>query len=209
VEAKGIYSIEKFLVARRLMYWQVYLHKTAVAAEKMLMNILKRAKELASRNVDLFASPALHYFLYNEVNKKMFLNDQEALDHFAMLDDSDMICAVKVWMSHTDIVLSELCKAFTNRRLFKVEISTAEIDESVRQQYLKQYQQHFGVTTLEAEYFMGDETVSTDTYSSVDDNINILYKDGTIKDIAEASDMLNISVLTKKVEKHFFCYYRL
>jgi len=209
VEAKGIYSIEKFLVARRLMYWQVYLHKTAVAAEKMLMNILKRAKELASRNVDLFASPPLHYFLYNEVNKKMFLNDQEALDHFAMLDDSDMICAVKVWMSHTDIVLSELCKAFTNRRLFKVEISTAEIDESVRQQYLKQYQQHFGVTTLEAEYFMGDETVSTDTYSSVDDNINILYKDGTIKDIAEASDMLNISVLTKKVEKHFFCYYRL
>jgi HD superfamily phosphohydrolase len=209
VDAKGIYSIEKFLVARRLMYWQVYLHKTAVAAEKMLMNILKRAKELASRNVNLFASPALHYFLYNEVNRKMFLNDQEALDHFAMLDDSDVICAVKVWMSHTDIVLSELCKAFTNRRLFKVEISTAMIDESIRQQYLKQYEQHFGVTTLEAEYFMGDETVSTDTYSSVDDNINILYKDGTIKDIAEASDMLNISVLTKKVEKHFFCYYRL
>jgi HD superfamily phosphohydrolase len=209
VDAKGIYSIEKFLVARRLMYWQVYLHKTSVAAEKMLMNILKRAKELASRNIDLFASPALHYFLYNEVNKKMFLNDQEALDHFAMLDDSDVICAVKVWSSHTDIVLSELCKAFTNRRLFKVEISTEMIDESIRQQYLKQYQQHFGVSTSEAEYFMGDDTVSTDTYSSVDDNINILYKDGTIKDIAEASDMLNISVLTKKVEKHFFCYYRL
>ena len=209
VEAKGIYSIEKFLVARRLMYWQVYLHKTAVAAEKMLMNILKRAKELASRNVVLFASPALHYFLTNEVNRKMFLNDQEALDNFAMLDDSDVICAVKVWSSHTDTVLSELCKAFTNRRLFKVEVSTVMIDESIRQQYLKQYQQHFGVTTNEAEYFMGDETVSTDTYSSVDDNINILYKDGTIKDIAEASDMLNISVLTKKVEKHFFCYYRL
>jgi len=209
VDAKGIYSIEKFLVARRLMYWQVYLHKTSVAAEKMLMNILKRAKELSGRNIDLFASPALHYFLSNEVNRKMFLDDQEALDHFAMLDDSDVICAVKVWSSHSDIVLSELCKAFTNRRLFKVEISTALIDESIRQQYLKQYQQHFGVTTSEAEYFMGDETVSTDTYSSVDDNINILYKDGTIKDIAEASDMLNISVLTKKVEKHFFCYYRL
>jgi len=209
VEAKGIYSIEKFLVARRLMYWQVYLHKTAVAAEKMLMNILKRAKELASKNVELFASPALQYFLYNEVNKDIFLNRAEALDHFAMLDDSDLICAIKVWSSHPDIVLATLSKAFTNRRLFKVEIHTERIEESVRQQYLKQYCEHFGVSISEAEYFMGDETVSTDTYSPEDDNINILYKDGTIKDIADASDMLNISVLTKKVVKHFFCYYRL
>jgi len=209
VEAKGIYSIEKFLVARRLMYWQVYLHKTAVAAEIMLMNILKRAKELAERDVELFASPSLHYFLYHEVNKQIFLKYPEALDHFAMLDDSDVICAIKVWSTHEDIVLSELCKAFTNRRLFKVEIGTDKVNESVRLQHLTQYQRHFGVTTLEAEYFMGDETVSTDTYSPEDDNINILYKDGTIKDIAEASDMLNISVLTKKVEKHFFCYYRL
>jgi len=209
VEAKGIYSIEKFLVARRLMYWQVYLHKTAVAAEIMLMNILKRAKELAGRSVELFASPSLHYFLYHEVNKQIFLKYPEALDHFAMMDDSDVICAIKVWSTHDDIVLSELCKAFTNRRLFKVEIGTDKVNESVRLQHLTQYQRHFGVTTLEAEYFMGDETVSTDTYSPEDDNINILYKDGTIKDIAEASDMLNISVLTKKVEKHFFCYYRL
>ena len=209
VEAKGIYSIEKFLVARRLMYWQVYLHKTAVAAEKMLMNILKRAKELAGKNIDLFASPALNYFLYTEVNKKIFLNNQIALDHFAMLDDSDLICAIKVWSTHSDIVLATLCKAFTNRRLFKVEISSEVVNESVRQRYLKQYQEHFGVTTSEAEYFMGDETVSTDTYSPEDDNINILFKDGTIKDIADASDMLNISVLTKKVDKHFFCYYRL
>ena len=209
VEAKGIYSIEKFLVARRLMYWQVYLHKTAVAAEKMLMNILKRAKELAGRDVELFASPALHYFLYNEVNKHIFLNNHEALGHFAMLDDSDVICSIKVWSINSDIVLSTLCKAFTNRRLFKVVIGTEAVKESVRQHYLKQYEQHFGVSTLEAEYFMGDETVSTDTYSPQDDNINILFKDGTIKDIAEASDMLNISVLTKKVEKHFFCYYHL
>ena len=209
VEAKGIYSIEKFLVARRLMYWQVYLHKTAVAAEKMLMNILKRAKELAGNNVELFASPALHYFLYNEVNNQIFLKNQEALDQFTMLDDSDVICAIKVWSTHPDVVLSELCKAFTNRRLFKVEVGTEITSETKRQQYLRQYQQHFGVTINEAEYFMGDETVSTDTYSPEDDNINILYKDGTIKDIAEASDMLNISVLTKKVEKHYFCYYRL
>jgi HD superfamily phosphohydrolase len=209
VEAKGIYSIEKFLVARRLMYWQVYLHKTAVAAEKMLINILKRAKYLASRKVELFASPALHYFLCNEINKNNFLNSEEALDQFAMLDDSDIICSIKVWSSHHDIVLSTLCKAFTNRQLFKVEIETEAIDESKRQQYLKQYKNHFNVTTSEAEYFMGDETVSTDTYSAKDDNINILYKDGTIKDIAEASDLLNISVLTKKVVKHFFCFFRI
>jgi len=126
-----------------------------------------------------------------------------------MLDDSDVICAIKVWSTHSDIVLSELCKAFTNRRLFKVEVGSEITSETKRQQYLKQYQQHFGVTINEAEYFMGDETVSTDTYSPEDDNINILYKDGTIKDIADASDMLNISVLTKKVEKHYFCYYRL
>ena len=209
VEAKGIYSIEKFLVARRLMFWQVYLHKTAVAADKMLMNILKRAKELAGNNVELFATPALHFFLYNEVNKRIFLNVHEALQHFAILDDSDVICSIKVWSSHKDIVLSTLCKAFTDRRLFKVEVGTDSVEEFKRQRYLEQYQQHFGVSKSEAEYFMGDETVSTNTYSPEDDNINILYKDGTIKDIAEASDMLNISVLTKKVEKHFFCYYSL
>ena len=209
IEAKGIYSIEKFLVARRLMYWQVYLHKTAIAAEKMLMNILKRAKELAGNNVELFASPALHYFLYNEVNKQIFLDNPEAINNFSMLDDSDMICAIKVWSTHSDIVLSVLCKAFTDRHLFKVEVGTDVVKDPIRQQYLRQYQQHFGVTTNEAEYFMGEETVSTDTYSPEDDTINILYKDGTIKDIADASDMLNISVLTKKVEKHFFCYYRL
>lgn len=207
VEAKGIYSIEKFLVARRLMYWQVYLHKTSVAAEKMLMNILKRAKELAEMKVELFASPALHYFLYNHVDKTKFQCDEEALENFAMLDDSDLICAIKVWSSHPDIVLSTLCMAFTNRRLFKVEIRTERMDESEKTERIKQYIEYFNVSSGEANYFMADEVVSTDTYSPKDDNINILYKDGTVKDIAEASDMLNIAVLTKKVEKHYFCYY--
>ncbi len=209
VDAKGIYSIEKFLVARRLMYWQVYLHKTSVAAEKMLMNILKRAKELASKQVTLFTTPALQYFLYNEIDKFGFENSEEALEHFALLDDSDIICAIKVWINHSDIVLSTLCKAFTNRRLFKVIISTEPLDEVNRVKYLQQYQTHFDVSENDAEYFMGEEVVSTDTYSPKDENINILYKDGTIKDIADASDMLNITVLTKKVEKHFFCYYKL
>lgn len=209
IEAKGIYSIEKFLVARRLMYWQVYLHKTSVAAEQMLLNILKRAKELATCNVELFGSPALHYFLYNEVTQQHFETSEDALEHFAMLDDSDVICAIKVWSTHPDLVLSTLCKAFTNRRLFKVEIGTAPIDEIRRNEQLKQYIAHFNVSEKEAAYFMGEEVVSTDTYSPEDDNINILYKDGSVKDIADASDMLNITVLTKKVEKHYFCFYRL
>ncbi|NDP20223.1 MAG: HD domain-containing protein [Paludibacter sp.] len=209
IEAKGIYSIEKFLVARRLMYWQVYLHKTSVAAEQMLLNILKRAKELASKGVVLFATPALHYFLYNEIHKQNFRLTGDALEHFAMLDDSDLISAIKVWSSHSDIVLSTLCKAFTNRRLFKVLISAESVKNEIKNQYLEQYTRHFGININDATYFLGEEIVSTDTYSPDDDNINILFKDGTIKDIADASDMLNISVLTKKVEKHYFCFMRL
>ena len=209
VEAKGIYSIEKFLVARRLMYWQVYLHKTSVAAEKMLMNILRRAKVLAENGDELFASPALQYFLYNKVDIKSFQISQQAIENFALLDDSDLICAIKVWASHTDVVLSLLCRAFTDRRLFKVEIGTAPLDEIKRNELLKQYSEHFNVSLTEAAFFMGEELVSTDTYSAKDEKINILYKDGSIKDIADASDMLNITVLTKKVEKYFFCYLKL
>ena len=209
VEAKGIYSIEKFLVARRLMYWQVYLHKTSVAAEIMLLNILKRAKELAGKGVELFGTPALQFFLYNEINDQNFMLNEESLENFALLDDSDVISAIKVWSSHSDTVLSQLCKAFTNRRLFKVEIDFDSTNTSKKADLLQQYSEHFGINLMDAQYFFGEEIVSTDTYSAKDDKINILFKDGTIKDIADASDMLNINVLTKKVEKHYFCYLRL
>lgn len=209
VEAKGIYSIEKFLVARRLMYWQVYLHKTSVAAELMLVKILKRAKELASQNVELFASPALSYFLYNQIDINKFINSEVALDNFALLDDSDLVCAIKVWATHPDIVLSTLCKGFTDRRLFKVEINLQPVEPKKMRQLQKQYMLQMGVNEHEASYFYGDEVVTTDTYSPEDDNINILFKDGSIKDIALASDMLNIQVLTKKVEKHFFCFFKI
>jgi uncharacterized protein len=209
VEAKGIYSIEKFLVARRLMYWQVYLHKTSVAAEKMLVNILKRAKELASKGVELFATPALHYFLYQKVSITDFSATGNAFENFVMLDDSDFFSAIKVWSNHPDFVLSLLCKSFINRKLFKVEIRTEATNGIIQEQALKKYMERLHISLDEARYFMGDEIVSTDTYSPADDNINILMKDGSIKDIAEASDMLNIQVLTKKAMKHFFCYYKL
>ena len=209
VDIKGIYSIEKFLVARRLMYWQVYLHKTSVAAEKMLVNILKRAKELALQGEILFATPALNYFLYNTISKNSFINSDEALTHFVMLDDSDLISAIKVWSNHSDKVLSILCRDFTNRKLFKVDVNTASVTSEVYNEYLHQYMQYFDISKHEASYFLGDEIVSTDTYSAEDDNINILLKDGTVKDIADVSDMLNIQVLTKKVEKYFFCHYKI
>jgi len=209
VEAKGIYSIEKFLVARRLMYWQVYLHKTSVAAEKMLVNILKRAKELASKGVELFATPALHYFLYQKVSLADFSATGNAFENFVMLDDSDFFSAIKVWSNHPDFVLSLLCKSFINRKLFKVEIRTEATNGIIQEQALKKYMERLHISLDEARYLMGDEIVSTDTYSPADDNINILMKDGSIKDIAEASDMLNIQVLTKKVTKHYFCYLKL
>ncbi len=209
VEAKGIYSIEKFLVARRLMYWQVYLHKTSVAAEKMLVNILKRAKQLASNGELLFGSPALQYFLYNSAELSDFEQEGMALKHFVMLDDSDFISAIKVWSGHSDKVLSVLCEAFINRKLFKVEIKSSASSSFELESWRKKYSDFFNISSEEAQYFMNDDTVSTDTYSAEDDNINILMKDGTIKDIAEASDMLNISVLTRRVQKHYFCYYKL
>lgn len=209
VDVKGIYSIEKFLVARRLMYWQVYLHKTSVAAEKMLVNILKRAKMLANSGEELFASPALHYFLYNKVNRDLFLGTDVALNNFVQLDDTDLICAIKVWATHKDKVLSVLCNDFTVRRLFKVEVGYDCVSEDVVKERINKYRQCFDISEEEACYFFGDEIVTTDTYSMKDDNINILLKDGTVKDVAEVSDMLNIEVLTKKVQKHFFCYYKI
>ena len=208
VEAKGIYSIEKFLVARRLMYWQVYLHKTSVAAEKMLINILRRAKELASNHEVLFCTPSLHYFMYHDIDKKRFEQDPLALNSFASLDDSDIVSAIKVWTTSTDVVLSTLCSSFINRKLFKVQIRTEPLPESESAAFLTKYMNQFKISENEAAYFFAEQTVSTDTYSPKDDSISILYKDGSVKDIADASDMLNIAVLTKKVEKHYLFYLR-
>ena len=208
VEAKGIYSIEKFLVARRLMYWQVYLHKTSVAAEQMLINILKRAKALASEGAELPASEALHFFLYHPITKQDF-NTEHTLDMYAMLDDSDIWSALKMWCAHSDKVLSLLCKAFINRNLFKVKILNEPVDVKKVAQLKKSYQKQWNLSEEESDFFWGIQSVSTDTYSPSDDRINILYNDGSIKDISDASDMLNINVLTKKVRKDYFYYTRL
>ena len=209
IESKGIYSIENFLTARRLMYWQVYLHKTSVAYERMLISTLLRAKELASQGVELFASPALHFFLYNDINHTEFHNNPDCLENFIQLDDNDIWTALKVWSNHPDKVLSTLSLGMINRNIFKVENSVEPIGEDRIKELTLQISQQLGITLSEANYFVSTPSIEKNMYDPADDSIDIIYKDGTIKNIAEASDMLNISLLSKKVKKYYLCYQRL
>lgn len=208
VESKGINSIENFLLSRRLMYWQVYLHKTAMAAEKMLINTLKRAKELSINGTELFASPALSYFLKHDSSLSNINNNDFDISHFANLDDNDIWSALKVWASHSDVVLSALSTGMVNRKLFKIEITDSPILKERIQLKLEKFIDSFGIGEDEARYFVSSDIIITDMYNEKDDSIDILYKDGTIKDISKASDMLNIELLSKKVAKHYFAYLR-
>jgi HD superfamily phosphohydrolase len=207
VEAKGIYSIENFLMARRLMFWQVYFHKTAIAAEKMLVNTLRRAKELAEKGTGLFASPSFLYFLRNPVGKEEF-KDPQTLEHFVNLDDNDIWSALKVWTKHADKVLSILSSHLVNRRLFKTEIEQQPFSHGYMGKKIDAYSRKYRLSYEEALYLTAYDEISTNMYNEADDNIAILYKDGTIKDIAEASDMLNIELLSKKIKKYYFCFLR-
>lgn len=217
VESKGIYSIEKFLIARRLMFWQVYLHKAVLAAEIMMVKILQRAKELCDRGIKLFADPDLEYFLYNHVTSADFAQLSEdkadpgttalpALDHFANLDDNNIISSAKVWKDHDDPTLSMLCSSLIDRKLFRMIITDIPFDprriEQLRQAAIKKYR----INDTETGYFVDTGEISNNTYSSNDQQIQILFNDGQLKDIPEASDMLDLSVLSKIVKKHYICY---
>lgn len=209
IESKGIYSIENFLTARRLMYWQVYLHKTSVSCEQMLIKALLRAKELAQKGVELFCSPALNYFLCNNISKSSFLSEESCLEHFVELDDSDVWCALKVWSSHSDKILSRLSGDIINRRIFKVEITDKQVSGEKIMSLQKRIATAMNITLDEANYFFAIHSIEKNMYDEKDDSIDIIYKDGTIKNIAEASDMLNISLLSKKIRKNYLCYLRL
>ena len=208
IESKGINSIENFLMSRRLMYWQVYLHKTAMAAEKMLVNTLSRAKELSNNGDKLFASPALSYFLNTDTTLEDFSNNGIAIQHFANLDDNDIWSSLKVWTSHKDTVLSVLSEGMVNRKLFKMEITDKKKSEDKIEQILENFKKKFDLNEKETSYFISSDVFTTDMYSEKDDSIDILYKNGRIKNISEASDMLNIELLSKKVVKHYFAYLR-
>ncbi len=208
VESKGIYSIENFLVARRLMYWQVYLHKTSVAYEKMLVSTLLRAKELATMGVELFASPALKFFLYNDINRERFKNDPECLEKFLLLDDNDIWTALKVWCNHNDIILSTLSQGMVNREVFKVEVSAQPPTEEQIDTISERIANQLHISKKDSHYFISTTSIEKNMYNPADDSIDILYNDGSTTNIAEASDMLNISVLSKKVKKYYLCYLR-
>ena len=208
VESKGIYSIENFLTSRRLMYWQVYLHKTSVACEKMLISTLLRAKELASQGVELFASPALRFFLYNRIDKDEFYNNPACLENFIQLDDNDIWTALKVWSTHEDKGLSILSQSLIDRHLFKVEISSSPLTKSQKDELIEKISTHLQISKKEASYFLCTSTIENNMYKKEDDSIEIIFNDGTTKNIADASDMLNISLLSRKVKKYYACYLR-
>lgn len=208
VDSKGIYSIENYLTSRRLMYWQVYLHKTTVAMEKVLVNTLLRAKALCHAGESLFAPPSLLYFLTHDVDQEFFLNHAEALEHYERLDDNDIWCAVKEWTHHTDPVLSMLARDITDRHPFHVEISETPFSEDYVKEILSRMEVATGIHGDDQKYLYSMNTIQKDMYDVTDDHISILYKDGTIKDIAEASEILNVSLLSKKIRKYYLCFQR-
>ena len=208
VEHKGIYSLENYLTTRRLMYWQVYLHRTCVAYEKVLVNMLSRAKDLIRKGQEVFASPALLYFLHNDVDAKWFATHPESLIYYGELDDSDIWSAMKAWKHHDDKILSTLATDMLDRRIFKVEVHEEPIPETRIKELHEKIAQNLQIPIEDAHYLMSVNTISKDMYNVEDDNIAILYKDGTIRDISEASELLNVQLLSKKIRKYYLCYQR-
>lgn len=191
VDAKGIYSVENYLMARRLMYWQVYLHKTAVAAEEVLRSALRRAKHLARTGVQLFASPSLRYFLYNDVTAADFDRDPDCcLEQYAALDDSDILCALKVWQQADDAILARLAAAFINRRLFQVEVFEDGVPEERELQLRQNVARQLGITMEDAAYFVSKRRVAKEMYSAATEGIGLLFPDGTVRDVTEISQIV-------------------
>jgi hypothetical protein len=207
VEQKGIYSLENYLTTRRLMYWQVYLHKTAVAYEKVLVNMLTRAKDLARQGREVFASPALRFFLYRDIDAARF--DDEALQMYEELDDSDIWSAMKAWRHSDDKILSTLATDMLDRRIFKVEVHEEPVSDARIDELQQQLADKMNIAKADAHYLMSLNTIQKDMYSVDDDSIDILYKDGSIKDISKASEILNVALLSKKIRKYYLCYQRI
>jgi len=206
IEEKGIYSIEKFLIARRLMYWQVYLHKTVISAEFMLAKIIQRSRELASRGEPLSATPALTHFLRKPISREAFLNEDHHLETFATLDDTDIMAAVKAWTVHNDFILSKLCRDLVNRNLYQAEITNSAPNNQLVAGLTEQAMIKYGVNAKDARYFVFKDTIGNDAYKPGDGNIRILMKDHTVKDITAASDNSNLEALAKTVKKYILCY---
>lgn len=206
VEEKAIYSIEKFLVSRRLMYWQVYLHKTVLSAEMMLVNIIRRAKELISKGIKTqAATTALDYFLQNPSTDH---KTEEHLDIFCSLDDFDVMATVKNWMDHSDNILSTLCKGLVDRKLYKVKLQLESFDTSLVNAKKKELMQRFNISNKEADYFVFTGEAVNTTYDPQDEKINIIFKDGSVRDISKVDNALIHQQIASPVKKQYFCYLR-
>jgi len=207
VEAKGIYSIEKFLLARRLMFWQVYLHKTVIAADQLLLSVLCRAKHLVRRGENLFATPALRYFLYEFAPAKMQQEPLKALAHYAILDDDDISIAVKMWMKDSDSALSRLAANLVNRRLFRIEIQNEPFANDRIESVCRKIAKLYRISGDEAMYFVHSGTLSNHAYNSDEIGENILVmQNGQPVDLTVASDLENLFGMSKVVEKFFLCF---
>lgn len=206
VEEKGIYSIEKFLIARRLMYWQVYLHKTVIAAEQMLVKILERAKELSGEGRNLFASPCFSYFLKNSISRDEFKNDPQNIERFTKLDDNDIFTSIKVWVNDEDLILSTLCSHLIGRNLYQVEITNEPPPIEVINDLADKVTDEYEISDDDTSYFVFTDTIKNKAYSVGDGSIKILMKDGSIQDIAKASDNSNLESLARTVQKYILCY---
>lgn len=204
VEEKGIYSVENFLVARRLMYWQVYLHKTGVVAEQLMVRVLKRAKYLIAQGVELPASEPLKYFLYNQIGKENFTVD--VLNIFSKLDDSDIVSAMKQWIDNEDFVLRNLCDMLLNRDLLKIKVKSKTFPRKKIDEKLKQVSEKHQISEEDASYFVFTGKLENQAYSMQKDTINLLRRNGKIVDVAKASDQLNLEALSKSVVKYYMCY---
>jgi uncharacterized protein len=206
VESKGIYSIENFIISRRLMYWQVYFHKTVMAAEYMLINILNRAKYLSGKGVRLFSTPSLDAFLKNHLTRKDFEESKKWIAEFMNLDDFDIFSSIKVWMKHDDKILSSLCTNLVNRHLYKVVVQNEPFRPAFLDAVRLELKNNFDISEDELKYFLVEDIVTNNAYSLNDDKIKIIFKDKSLMDVSEASDQLNISVLSSAVSKHVLCY---
>lgn len=206
VESKGIYSVEKFLIARRLMYWQVYFHKTVVCAEQMLIQILKRAKELSQKRIELFTTTALKEFLENNYTLKDFEDKQLVFNAFTQLDDFDIMTCIKQWKDHKDIILSTLSNNIIDRKLFKVIVNDKPFNADEVNSIKEQVKIKYSLNSSDLDYMVIEGQISNDAYKLNDSDIKISFKDGSLLDISQASDQDAISAISKKVKKFFICY---
>lgn len=209
IDEKGIYPIENYLTSRRSMYWQVYLHKTVVACEKILINILRRAKYLVKHGENLFAPPALQYFLNNDIDNQKFTEDEDVLKFYAKLDDNDIWSTVKVWMDSKDKILSMLSYNLINRKTFKVEVHDEDVDENYIHDLRLKLSEKYQISYDETQYLYGLDTIKTNMYDIENDNIKVYMKDNSIRDICEVSELLNVALLIRQKPKYYIIYQRL